>query len=336
MSILALAALAGAFAPIAPTSPPVAAQCTAPPVGQDGFCTTSDGTRIHFVDWGGRGPAIILLAGLGASARTFDDFAPRLAHGHRVIAITRRGYGLSGDAATDDYSNARLTKDIVEVMGGLRIARASFVGHSLAGGELASLGVDYPTRVDRLVYLDAAYDRSPVPLLMKDVPSLPPPGRADLADIDALTRWREGALRVRSPAVRADLEDVMRQSATGLVPRTAPVTAGKILTGDIAAPPRYAAIAAPSLALYGSKDVPEQVPTSATPAQSKAFVKYSIDAFRPWMLREKARFEADQRCGTAYEVPNSSHNLYLERPEWTAKVVLRFIEAAKPCRFVVR
>ena len=70
-------------------------------IGQDSFCTVA-GLRLHFVDWGGSGSAVILLTGLGDSARIFDDFAPLLNRGHRVIAITRRGYG--GSASPGDGS----------------------------------------------------------------------------------------------------------------------------------------------------------------------------------------------------------------------------------------
>ena len=37
--------------------------------------------------------------------------------------------------------------------------RASFIGHSIAGEEMTRFGVTYPARVDKLVYLDGAYDR---------------------------------------------------------------------------------------------------------------------------------------------------------------------------------
>lgn len=331
-----LAAMPQAAPPAALAAPAgQKAECSRAAMGTDAFCVASDGTRIAYVDWGGEGPAIVLLAGLGNSARIFDDIAPQLARGHRVIAITRRGYGRSGDAATGDYGNARLVGDILDVMDGLGIERASFIGHSLAGGELATLGAGHADRVARLIYLDAAYDRSPVPAIMAGLPPIPGPTPADLTDLSTMTKWREGALGVRSPAIGADLAAVMRQTPDGLKGRTPPDIAGAILRGDMASPPRYAQIQAPSLALYSSKDVAEQVPAGAGAATRRAVIDYSLGHIRPWMLREKARFQAQQRCGVAYEPGKSGHYLFLERPAWLVRTVLAYLDSDEPCTFTI-
>jgi len=129
-----------------------------------------------------------------------------------------------------------------------------------------------------------------------------------------MARWRAGALGVGSPAVSSDLAATMRANPEGLRPRTPPAIAGAILAGDMAAPPRYTKIKVPSLALYTSKDVAEQVPATATPATRRAVIAYSLAKIRPWMMREEARFVAGQRCGVAYEIPHSGHYLFLERP----------------------
>jgi len=72
---------------------------------------------------------------------------------------------------------------------------------------------------------------------------------------------------------------------------------------------------------------------AATPAQRAAFVDYSIKALRPWMLRAQADFLERTRCGSTVEVPRSTHYLFLERPEWTAKSVLAFLASADPCHY---
>ena len=63
----------GGAAPAAAALP----RCTPAGTGEDSFCTIK-GLRLHYVDWGGSGPVVILLTGLGDSARIYDDFAPRL------------------------------------------------------------------------------------------------------------------------------------------------------------------------------------------------------------------------------------------------------------------
>jgi pimeloyl-ACP methyl ester carboxylesterase len=315
-----------------PRSPPPSAHCAASRIGQDSFCTVA-GLRLHYVDWGGSGSTLILLAGLGDSARIFDDFAPLLALGHRVIAITRRGYGASSAPGDGSYSNAALVGDTLGLMDALSIPRASFIGHSIAGGELATLGADHAERVDRLIYIDASYDRTLVPELMAHVPPLPAPDATVRHDLDSLTRWREATLGVQLPAVRDNLGQTMLPGPDGLVPRTAQSVNSAVLGGDIASKPRWDSIAAPSLAFFTSKDVSDQVPPEATTAQRAAFLDYSVKMLRPWMLRAQADFVERTRCGVAIEVPRSTHYLFLERSTWTAKTILEFLASEDPCRY---
>ena len=131
--------------------------------------------------------------------------------------------------------------------------------------------------------------------------------------------------------VATKVHGTMRPGPNGLVPRTDPAIAEAILAGDIAARPRWEAIAAPSLAFYSSKDVAEQVPPEANTAQRTAFIDYSVRMLRPWMLRQQADFLARRRCGTAVEVPHSSHHLFLERPAWLASRILAFLAEDTPC-----
>ena len=327
-----LFSLTAPAAAVSATSPPPPPRCVASPIGQDSFCTVA-GLRLHFVDWGGSGSAVILLTGLGDSAHIFDDFAPLLSRGHRIIAITRRGYGASAAPGDGSYSNTALVGDIVSLMDSLSIPRASFVGHSISGGELARLGTDHPERVDRLIDIDAAYDRTLVPELMAHLPPLPSTGAAAGHDLDSLTRWRENALGVHLPAVRTNLTQIMLPGSEGLVPRTAQSVNAAVLGGDIASKPRWDSIAAPSLAFFTSKDVTDQVPPDATAAQRTAFVDYSTKVLRPWMLRAQADFLERTRCGVAIEVPRSTHYLFLERPEWTANAILAFLATADPCHY---
>jgi pimeloyl-ACP methyl ester carboxylesterase len=309
--------------------------CTPAAIGGDSYCQLKS-VRLHYIDHGGQGPVVILLAGLGSSAHVFDEFGPLLKQGHRVIAVTRRGYGQSSNPSNADYSNAALVGDVLELMDHLAIPRASFVGHSLAGGELAALGARHPERVDRLVYIDAAYDRSDVPSLMAALPPSASPSQSALATVASFAEWRQKALGVRSKAVVADVAATMQQGPNGVAPRTDQKTAGAALAGDIAAKAKWEDIAAPSLAFYTSKDVAEQVPPEASAEQRQAFIDYSVQALRPWMLRQQAEFLSRRQCGTAVEVPRSTHHLFLERPAWLAANILAFLTSPKPCASVFK
>ncbi|WP_231372359.1 alpha/beta fold hydrolase, partial [Terracoccus sp. 273MFTsu3.1] len=54
-----------------------------------------DGVRFHYLDWGGNGDPLLLLAGLGCTAHIFAELSPHLSDQFRVIALTRRGHGLT-------------------------------------------------------------------------------------------------------------------------------------------------------------------------------------------------------------------------------------------------
>ena len=153
---------------------------------------TEQGVRVEFYDWGGTGPALVLLAGLGAKGSDFVTFADALhAHFH-VYSITRRGYGHSSapEPTAENYSPDRLADDVLAVMERLHLAKPLIVGHSLAGEELSSIGSRYPERVAGLVYLDAGYRYA-----------LSGPGLNDLQiDIITMRRYLAHALDDVDPA----------------------------------------------------------------------------------------------------------------------------------------
>jgi pimeloyl-ACP methyl ester carboxylesterase len=304
--------------------------CRMGPVGGDSFCEVR-GARLHLVDWGGHGPPLILLAGLNNSARIFDDLAPRLTARHHVYAFTRRGFGLSEQTA-GGYEMAALSQDVLGLMDALGIRRADLVGHSIAGGELSRLAADAPQRVRRMVYLDAAYDRSEVGKLAIGDPAEPrAPPAAALRDLATLADWRARALGFASPAIAADLRDTYEPGHDELVSRTPRSVVQAVSAGDRASPPDYGRIMAPALALYAPKLRPEQVPPEASLARRHAGWAFSVTKARPWMLREKARFEGAIACGQALETPGAVHYFFLERPAATATVIDAFLTTSDPC-----
>lgn len=117
-----------------------------------------NGIRLHYLDWGGVGPALLFLTGMGSSAYIFNKFAPRFTDNFHVLALTRRGQGDS-DYPETGYDADTLTEDIRQFMDALNIDKAVLAGHSLAGVELTHFAATHPERVGKLVYLDALDDR---------------------------------------------------------------------------------------------------------------------------------------------------------------------------------
>jgi len=118
-----------------------------------------NGVRLHYLDWGGNGPALLFLTGLGNNAYIYDKFAPRFTDKFHVLGLTRRGHGDS-DYPETGYDVETLTEDLRQFMNSLKLDQAILVGHSMANLELCHFSALYPERVLKLVFLDAAYDRS--------------------------------------------------------------------------------------------------------------------------------------------------------------------------------
>jgi pimeloyl-ACP methyl ester carboxylesterase len=149
------------------------------------------GVRLEVLDWGGSGPALLLLAGGGDTAHVFDDLAPTLAKRYRVVGVTRRGHPGSS-APASGYGVARLAEDIVRAMDAAGLKTPVVAGHSFAGEEMHVLGARYPTRIAGLVYVDAAFDRGDdadneaFNAVARTLPTAPSPKAGDLASFAAL------------------------------------------------------------------------------------------------------------------------------------------------------
>jgi pimeloyl-ACP methyl ester carboxylesterase len=117
------------------------------------FVNVASGVDLEIADWGGSGPTMVFLAGLGNTSHAFDDFAPRFSDSFRVLAITRRGFGASSHPESG-YDGKTLASDVLEVLDVKGIDQAIFLGHSIAAVELTELARSNADRVSSLIYLD--------------------------------------------------------------------------------------------------------------------------------------------------------------------------------------
>lgn len=102
----------------------------------------------------GRGPAVVLLHGLGGQARNFYRLPPLL-QGFRCIAIDRAGAGFSDPAPpglNGLHAHADTVARVIETLG---IKRALIVGHSLGGAVGLRLALDRPDLIAGFVGLAA-------------------------------------------------------------------------------------------------------------------------------------------------------------------------------------
>jgi pimeloyl-ACP methyl ester carboxylesterase len=153
------------------------------------FVPVEEGVQLEVLDWGGPGRPVVLLTGSGNTAHVYDDFAPKLSYCCHVYAITRRGFGYSSHPESG-YGDQRLADDVLQVLDSLKIEAPVLVGHSMAGGELTTLGAQHSDRLSGLVYLEAGADpadfpwsdpayRAAVQKLSSLAPAKPSPTAAD-------------------------------------------------------------------------------------------------------------------------------------------------------------
>jgi non-heme chloroperoxidase len=290
------------------------------------FITTSDGVRLEVLDYGGRGSPVLLVSGGGETAHAFDAFAPRLAVHHRVFAFTRRAYGLSDVPPLDpaNYALRRLVQDVVEVLDGLKIEKATLAGWSFGGAELSGVARHFPQRVSALVYLDAAYAYA-----------FYAPGNAtpdasnieiDLADLrDKLQGARFGpkdaAARVYDEVLTKDLADLEADIRAAAERR-------RLLSKGQGGPPaplsrlmtrqnmeKFPAITGiPTLAIFS---IPSAAPNLTDPERADEALRLK------WLREQIARYRAAHPAARVLEIDGADHDVFNSHSD----IVLREIEA---------
>ena len=116
----------------------------------------TNGIKLHYLEFEGEGPTIILMHGLTANAHSFDGLiAAGLAPAFNVISIDLRGRGES-DKPDTGYTMMDHAKDILGLLDKLKIDKAIIGGHSFGALLSLYLATHFPERVEKLLILDAA------------------------------------------------------------------------------------------------------------------------------------------------------------------------------------
>ena len=116
-----------------------------------------DGARVHYQEFGDRSkPPMILIHGYTASLYVWKTTAPMLADaGFHVVAVDLLGFGYSEKPSWFDYSIQSQARMVSRFMNRLGIGRATIVGSSYGGAIAATVALDYPERVEKLVLIDS-------------------------------------------------------------------------------------------------------------------------------------------------------------------------------------
>lgn len=284
------------------------------------------GHRLHLVDSDTTGTPVILLSGVGNTAAVWGDFFAQLSTAHRVIAVTRRGYGRS-HMPNPGTTIVDLAGDLIGILDALSLDWAHFVGHSAAGSELAYIARVAPERARSMVFLDAAYDRRELLDVLDEDPTPPPiPPLSARTSIDDLVDWYRSVSGVWSDGIEEDFRESFMKSDLGVQPVTPAPIAREIVDALFSYPVDWAAVTMPTLALYAI-DPPSYVPDSVDIAIKEEVERFARERYVPWQRTQVANFVESVPHAQVMQREGADHLLLAEQPVETANVVKDFLAA---------
>jgi pimeloyl-ACP methyl ester carboxylesterase len=174
-------------------------------------------------------PSLVLLHGFGASLQTWDAWASELEKDRRVLRMDVPGFGLSGPAANNDYSDAADVARLLALLDKLGLQQVALGGHSMGGRIAWNFAAAYPERVSHLILVspdgfpdpnsksENTYKVSPFLGLMKySLPTwalkmgvAPAYGDESLLTPQVMRRYHD---MMRAPGIRSAAMERMRQS----------------------------------------------------------------------------------------------------------------------------
>ncbi len=120
----------------------------------DGRIVDLPGGDLQVVERGPRdGSPIVLLHCFTCAIDWWDGMMPRLARGHRVVAVDLLGHGGSEKPDTG-YTIENQANLVAQALSRLGVLNAEVVGHSLGGAVAVALAEQSPELVNRVVIID--------------------------------------------------------------------------------------------------------------------------------------------------------------------------------------
>jgi pimeloyl-ACP methyl ester carboxylesterase len=281
--------------------------------------------RLHYLDWRGKGETILFLHGLGDNSHIFDDLAPKFTNQFRVLGLTRRGHGQS-EMPEHGYDTATLVEDIRQFLDALKIERVVLVGHSIAGDELSRFAVAYPDRVSKLVYLDAAYDRTRMPELNKQYPPELSATKTDIESLDNMRRWLKRMNNSWSEAWEASLREQFSSDGKTFLNGAEKGRAFRlVIQGTFESHADYAKIRAPALsfAVFNYNKMSDFAKTLPDPARKKA--EEFLSNGSQFQEQELEHFRKEIPNGKVIVFTNTDHHCFIQREDEVVREMRKFL-----------
>jgi pimeloyl-ACP methyl ester carboxylesterase len=260
------------------------------------------------VNEAGRGPAAILIHGLGATkVSMLPTLAALAAEGRRAIALDLPGFGDSVKPIGAAYHAPYIARAVVALMDALGLERADLIGNSLGGRVAVEVGLRFPERTRRLGLLAPSLawlrGRPLAPLLRLVSPELGLLQPAPRPLVEAIARAVAGDDRSGGQWTAAGVDEFLRSYLTPRGRAAFYAAARNIYLEPPYGPrglwTRLPQLRAPSLFVWGLRD-------NLVPIGFEAHVRDTLPAAE--------HLELD--CG---------HVPQLERPQETHRALARFL-----------
>jgi len=236
--------------------------------------------NIHYLDFAGGDPPVVLLHGLSANANEFGGLvAAGLSPRFRVVAPDLRGRGRS-DKPAGGYSMCDHAEDVIALMDFLELDQVVIGGHSFGGLLAIFMAAEFEQRISKVVVIDAAIHMHPqVRELIK--PSLDRLGQVLPSVDDYMSRMR-GAPHVGGfwdDAIEGYFRAEIQENADGTAQSlTSAAAIAQALDGvqaeqwaDLVSNVRQPVLLLNSTGEYGPPGSPPVVPAEQAIATSSAF-----------------------------------------------------------------
>ena len=311
------------------------------------------GVRLHYLDFGGEGLPLVFVHSESWDAYTYVKFAPRFSDVHRVLAVTRLGYGQSEDPGYG-YDVPAQAERLIDFLDAVEIRQAVFAGNSAPGKEMTYLVEHHLERVAGLIYL-----AGPPPFGSEDVVDSDPTeayAMSDRAIYDAPALERRRARRGYRPDYLRGGRPTIRVPALAFVDRGgtgdgwglsyALAKVGSPAVADVVQDPRFTVNAAHLRRLIADKTFRNEQLASIPDSVSRAYFqrlaeddelqadvqRYHKQVILPSVLASQQKFKhafGDNLEVVQLDVPLVTGYAYRDSPELIYPQVRLFLKKVR-------
>ncbi len=301
---------------------------------KSGF-VTANGIHLHYLDWGGQGQPLLLLAGMGCSVHIFSDFAQHFVDRFHVFGLDRRGHGDS-DYPKTGYDPDTLAEDLRQALAALRIDDVILVGHSMGYVELCHFTALRPQQVSKLVFLDGAYDNSnpelqavwesnPAPKMWPKWPTDEPDSIEAYA---AATRHSLPSLAaIWGPVMDEDLRHSVKITPDGkVIDKMSEEETAAIQQSLRSYSPEYRSLQVPVLSFFCTLNASDYLsPETMTEEQQAQVRDYYRTKRQPYILEWVERFKNMVPHARVVLIPNGHHYCFIRHEGLVIQEMRRFL-----------